>query len=123
MINLKPLNAVIAKCDYSMIRSIGSDNILECKIKNLIVDVTNRKVSSVTGNLILNGVTYELEDVKQLTIEHDKCEFMPSGFGTHFPNLERILFTGGNLKALTHENLMEFPNLRYLDAGNNKIER
>lgn len=129
LVTLSPLsNSLEVECDYGYPydwKFIGK--VLTCTIKGIKVLEKNENITKVIGDLPLDESTNDtisltLNDVKLVNIVGSQCQFFPAGFEKFFPNLEGIRVGGSRLTSLTHENLMVFPKLRYVDVWHNSID-
>lgn len=70
-----------------------------------------------TVNCNFNNSNFTLNDVIELNIPNGSAlKFIPSNFGTFFPNLESLSIRFASLKNLTADDLSQFPHLEYFQA-------
>lgn len=122
---LTPSNAadINAECIYSISPNLFLyDHVLTCTIKSLTTNAPGDIITKVNGAFpTKTSGEYTNADVKHLIISVETLTNIPSGFASQFNNLEGIQINGTKLTTLTKENLKDFNNLKYLDAGHNLI--
>lgn len=105
-------------CDYKILKrwKIIEDS-YSCLISTL--DVKSKLTVTNALGTHLQGKTNS--DVKALKIV-DRCEAIPSGFGSIFPNIEALSIWKANLKYVTSTDLQQFSNLREIWLYVNELE-
>lgn len=61
-------------------------------------------------------------DTKLISLKKIKTERLPKNFHKFFPNLEGIFAFSMGLKTVVKDDLKDFPKLRYLDMGFNRLD-
>jgi len=99
---------VIVDCEYQILKRWKVlDNSYGCLITTL--DIKSKlTVTNATGTHLQDKTN---SDVKALKITN-RCEIIPSGIGSIFPNLEALSVWKANLKSVSSTDLQQFPNLR-----------
>lgn len=100
-------------CQYNEVESwaIYVKNVYRCNVTAMNVEMADDVVEGVAGTHL---TTKQNEDVNVFSVRNKPCRFLPSGIGSLFKNLEGLEIYRAGLKAITKEDLKQFPNLRVL---------
>lgn len=75
------------------------------------VEMADDVVESVSGKHLS---AKQNDDVNVFSVRNKPCRFLPSGIGSLFKNLQGLEIYRAGLKAITKEDLKQFPNLKVL---------
>lgn len=100
-------------CKYDEVESwaVYVENVYRCNITVMNIEVADAVVQSVGGTHLARK---QNDDVNVFSIRNKPCRFLPSGIGSLFKNLQGLEIYRAGLKAITKEDLKQFPNLRVL---------
>lgn len=100
-------------CQYGEVDSwaIYVENVYRCNVTAMNVEMADEVVEGITGTHLS---AKRNDDVNVFSIRNKPCRFLPSGIGSLFRNLEGLEIYRAGLKAITKEDLKQFPNLKVL---------
>lgn len=90
-----------------------------CYIRKTLNVKRKTSVTSATGQHYDN---YDESDVVALSIYEGTCEFIPSGFGSVFPNVEFFQIWSAKLRHVSSADIQQFNKLREIWLYTNELE-
>lgn len=87
------------------------ENVYRCNVTVMNIEIADAVVEGVDGTHLR---TKRSDDVNVFSIRNKPCRFLPSGIGSSFKNLEGLEIYRAGLKAITREDMKQFPNLKVL---------
>lgn len=91
-----------------------------CKSHGFTTTIDDRIITKIYGTHLL---TRSSNDVEQLYIRGQDCEFVPRGISKHFPNLQSLSMPHSKIKNLFNDDLSDLKKLKSVDFAYSKITR
>jgi Leucine rich repeat len=112
-------NGIILDCTYKTEIWITIGNIYFCDVKVIRFNNTNRAVTGVSQNH-LSGKSDS--DVKGITFNNQPMNFIPRNLSKYFKNIQGLEIQSASLKAVSKDDLQQFPDLRLIYFYNNLLK-
>lgn len=108
-------------CQYGEAESwaIYVKDVYRCNVTVMNVEMADEVVEGVSGTHL---AMKQNDDVNVFSVRNKPCRFLPSGIGALFKNLQGLEIYRAGLKAITREDLKQFPNLKVLWIYANDIQ-
>lgn len=95
------------------------ENVYQCQVASGVTVLTSsQKITNSSGNH-LSG--YTDNDVTSIAFKGKTVYYFPTGVNEIFKNILALAVTESKLREICHEDLQNFPHLRYLNLRSNEL--